>query len=372
MQKSFIVAHLNTEKTFRGGEQQTLYLIKGLLKKGLTTYLICNKGSLLKEKASNYLLPENILEVKMKGEFDIIAILKIRNFLKKKNIDLLHCHTSHAHTLGFLSAIGLPVKVIVSRRVDFSIKKGTLNFLNKIKYNFLCDKIVSISEKIKEILINDGINSKKIITIHSGVDLNKHKITERNNLFREFNIPENAIICLNVAALVPHKGHKYLLESFAQVVKKYNNVILFIVGDGKLKKELLELRDRLNLKNAVIFTGYRTDVANFYSIADIFIMTSVEEGLCTSILDALCYNKVVIATDAGGIPEIIKNGETGILVEKENIASITAGIIDAIENMEQYKKKFANVNKFVEKNFSVEKMVEGNLKLYRELLYEKQ
>ena len=97
-------------------------------------------------------------------------------------------------------------------------------------------------------------------------------------------------------------------------------------------------------------------------------MTSVEEGLCTSILDALTLNKVVVATDAGGIPEIIKDEETGILVKKCNVDSIACGINRAIENIEYYKDKFSKGKEFVKKFFSVESMVKGNLEIYKKIL----
>ncbi len=368
LKHSLKVAHLNSERTFRGGEQQTLYLMKGLEEKGIDNYLICNKNSLIKEKASKFLKDKKILEISMKGGFDIFAILKIRKFIKENGIDIIHCHTSHAHTTGFLSAWGLNIKTVVSRRVDFSIYKGKIKFPNRIKYNFMCDKIVAISEKIKDVLIADGIDEAKIAKVYSGVDSDKIKYAETDDFKKEFNISGNNKIIVNIAALVPHKGQEILIRSFEKVLYECPDTLLLIVGDGELREKLIKLRNSLGLENKIIFTGYRTDIDKMFSLADIFVMSSIEEGLCTSILDALSVNKVVVATDAGGIPEIIRNGETGILVKKCSVESLAYGIIDAIKNFEKYKKKFQNGKDFVKSNFSVEKMVQGNLEVYRELI----
>ena len=138
------IAHINTEKTFRGGERQTFFLIKGLVDKGIENFLICNKNSSLKEKVENILPKQNILEIPIKGEFDIFSIIKIRKFLKQNKVDIVHCHTSHAHLIGFFSSYNLPIKIVVSRRVDFSIYKKGIKFLSKIKYNYMCNKIISI------------------------------------------------------------------------------------------------------------------------------------------------------------------------------------------------------------------------------------
>ncbi len=363
------IAHLNTEKTFRGGERQVIFLMEGLVANNIDNYLICNTDAKIKERAINFMDANKIFEVSMNGEFDLIAVLKIRKFLKQNQIDIVHCHTSHAHTLGYFAAMGLDTKVLISRRVDFSIHRSGIRFLSSVKYNKMCDRIISISDTIKEILINDGVKSEKIIPVHSGVE--PFPIIEYEKykpLMEQFKIPENVVKIVNVAALEHHKGQHYLLNAFAEVLKKEKNIVLIIVGDGKLRDKLKMLAKELRIDKNVIFTGFRNDVPMFVNMADIFVMASLDEGLCTSILDALTLNKVVVATNAGGIPEIIKDEKTGILVEKGNVNALAQGLIKAVKNLEFYKDKFKNGKQFIMDNFSVEKMVEGNIKVYKEML----
>ncbi len=366
------IAHLNTERTFRGGERQVYFLIEGLKNKGVESHLICNKNSRIKEKVSAALPSIPIYEVEMKGEFYPPAIFFIRNYLKKNKIDILHCHTSHAHTIGYFATAGLKTKLLVSRRVDFSIHRKGIKYLSLIKYNKMCDKIISISKTIKNILIEDGVNPEKIIPVYSGVvpmefmDYNSCKY-----IFNEFNINENYIKIVNVAALEEHKGQEYLLKAYANVVKYFKNTQLIIVGDGKLRDKLKNLSKELNIDKNVVFTGFRNDVPSFLNIADIFVMASLDEGLCTSILDALTLNKVVVATDAGGIPEIIKENETGFLAVKGDVDSLSEKLIMVLKSLDKYKKKFSKGREYILKNFSVENMVNGNYEVYIEMLKSK-
>ena len=362
------IAHLNTERTFRGGERQVYFLIEGLLKKGIKSHLICNKNSKIKDKIRDNLPDIPIFEVEMKGEFYPPAVFLIRSYLKKNNIDILHCHTSHAHTIGYFATLGLKTKLLVSRRVDFSIHRKGVKFLSLFKYNKMCDEIISISKTIKSILIEDGVK-KRIIPVYSGViPMPIMKKDEYKYIFDEFGILENSIKIVNVAALEAHKGQEYLIKAYSEVVKRFPNSQLIIVGDGKLKEHLKELSREFNIEKNVVFTGFRNDVPAFINAADIFVMSSLDEGLCTSILDALTLNKVVVATNAGGIPEIIKDGITGFLVEKGNVKSLSEKLIKVIENLDEYKEKFSNGRDYIMENFSVEKMVNGNYEVYKEML----
>ena len=362
------ILHINSEKTFRGGEQQMLYLIDGLRKRGVDNFAILNQEAVVKEELLNILSENKIYEIPMKGEYDFKAVLKIRKIIFENDIDIVHCHTSHAHTLGYLAAFGHFAKVVVSRRVDFSIYRKGIRFLSKFKYNHMCDKIIAVSSKIREVLIKDGIKSNKINVIMDGIDTEKFKDVEYAYLYNEFNIPENCKILVNVAALVPHKGQEFLIRAMKNVLKKHPETLLFIVGEGKLKDNLIKLTKELNISENIIFTGFRKDVGAFLNIADIFIITSVEEGLCTSILDALALDKIVVATDAGGIPEVIRDEETGILVKKGDIDSISRGIIKVIDNLEKYKEKFSKISNYVNTAFSYYKMVIEHLGLYIDLL----
>ena len=162
------ILHLNTERTWRGGEQQTLYLLQGLSQRGIYCDLICQPDSLMAHRAEMAGL--NIIPVAMHGEVDLLAARRIRSSMRNADYDLIQSHTSHAHTLAFTATLGLKVKRLVTRRVDFSIFRHSFLHLSGIKYRFMADYYIAISQKIKDILVADGVAADRIFVIHSGVD----------------------------------------------------------------------------------------------------------------------------------------------------------------------------------------------------------
>ena len=365
------ILHINTELTCRGGEQQVLYLIEGLIKRGYISHLICQPNGALYGQA----LEKNILAfpLRMKGEADFIAAFRIAKIIKQKKYDIIHSHTSHAHSLVMWASFFLrksPIR-IVTRRLDFSIFRHNFLGMNIYKYTKGVDHIIAISQKVRKVLIQDGIPPEKISIAHSGVDIDRFKGVQGDYIVREFSVPPGAPILGNVAYLVEHKGQKYLIQAMTEVVKKYPNTRLFILGEGRLEKELNELTRELNLGKNIIFTGFRKDVGAFLNIINLLIVSSVEEGLNSTILDALSLEIPVVATDAGGIPEIINNRDTGILVSPGDPAALASGILWMLSNPDQAKALAKKGRKKVIKQFSNKVMVEKNIRIYQKLTSER-
>jgi glycosyltransferase involved in cell wall biosynthesis len=158
------------------------------------------------------------------------------------------------------------------------------------------------------------------------------------------------------------------VRAIPRVVEKFPAVRFFIVGKGELLAELKALAASLGIGRELVFTGFRSDVGAFYKIADLFVMSSVQEGLGTAVLDALAEGKAVVATDCGGIPEIIHDGETGRLVEPANPEALARGIIDVLRDPQQAGRMAGRGQALVQNQFSVETMAENNLAVYRMLL----
>ena len=360
------ILHINTEKTWRGGEQQTLYLLKVLRERGVFCHLVCQPGSPMALKALEAGLA--VYPVLMRGEGDPIASFHIRNLIKTVQYDIVHSHTSHAHTLAYFASLGCRVCRLVTRRVDFSIFRHSFLRLSGIKYRHMADFFIAISHKIKAVMISDGIAAERISVVHSGIDLQRFAGVSGAHLISEFNLAPGEKVVINVAHLAGHKGQQYLVRAIPRIVEKFPNVRFFIVGKGELLAELEALAASLGITHELIFTGFRDDVGAFYKIADIFAMSSVQEGLGTAVLDALAEGKAVVATDCGGIPEIIHDGKTGRLVEPANPEALARGIIDLLSNPEQAARLGARGRAMVQSKFSIETMAENNLAVYRKLL----
>lgn len=359
------ILHINTERTWRGGEQQTLNLLVGLNERRITSDLVCQADSPLEERATG--AGVDVFPITMRGEIDLAASLQIRKLIKKFNYNIIHSHTSHAHSLAFLASIGTGATRLVTRRVDFSIFRHSFLKLSGIKYRFMADYYIAISNKIKEVLVHDGVPDRRIFVAHSGIDPQRFMPATGDHLLSEFDIRENQKVVINVAHLARHKGQIYLVQAIPHVLAKLPDARFFIVGQGELTDELKEAASELGLGRALIFAGFRDDVADFYQIADLYVMSSVQEGLGTAVLDALALAKPVVATNCGGLPEIIHDGKTGRLVAPADPEALAEGIVDMLTRVEAATSMAHEGQSMVHKSFSIDAMVDNNIEVYKKV-----
>jgi glycosyltransferase involved in cell wall biosynthesis len=360
------ILHINTERTWRGGEQQTLYLLRSLIKRRISCHLVCQTRSPMAERAVN--AGVKVFPISMHGEIDLAAGFRIRQLIRKFNYDIIHSHTSHAHSLAFLASIGTGVVRLVTRRVDFSIFRHSFLKLSGLKYRFMADYYIAISQKIKEVMVADGIPDRRIFVVHSGIDPQRFSSATGGDLLSEFGIKENQKVVINVAHLADHKGQEYLLRAIPRVLAKLPDTRFFIVGQGELLDKLREVASGLGLKKELIFTGFREDVADFYRIADLYVMSSVQEGLGTAVLDALALAKPVVATSAGGLSEIIHDGQTGRLVAPGDPEALAQGIVDMLSDTGRAASMAATGRQLVLQDFSVDAMAAKNIDVYRRII----
>jgi glycosyltransferase involved in cell wall biosynthesis len=360
------ILHINTERTWRGGEQQTLYLLQGLTQRKISCHLVCQPDSPMAAKA--LAAGVRVFPIAMRGEADLPAAMRLRQVIKAHGYDILHSHTSHAHTLAFFASVGCRVRRLVTRRVDFTIFRHRLLRLNGLKYRFMADDYIAISHKIKEVMVNDGIAAERISVVHSGIDLQRFAGNSGDHLLSEFKLNPDATVVINVAHLAGHKGQQFLVHAIPHVLKKIPGSRFFIIGEGELMAELKALSASLGIKQALTFTGFRKDVGAFYNIADLFVMSSVQEGLGTAVLDALALGKPVVAANAGGIPEIIKDGESGRLVGAADPQALAEGIIEMLTNVDQARAMARRGQDNVKAKFSIDAMVGNNVAVYNRLL----
>lgn len=360
------ILHINTEKTWRGGEQQLLNLLQGLNKRNITSHLACQPGSAMEERAKNVGI--EVFPIAMHGEGDLLASYRLRRLITEFRYDILHSHTSHAHTLAFFASFGTKTRLLVSRRVDFSIFRHSFMRLSGFKYRYLADYYIAISHKIRDVLVSDGIPAQRIFVVHSGINPERFVSSPKDHLISEFNIRKDERVVVNVAHLAGHKGQKYLVRAVPHVLAKIPTARFFIVGGGELMPELQSLATSLGLRQKLIFTGFRRDVGSFYQIANLFVMSSVQEGLGTAVIDALALGKPVVGTCAGGIPEIIRDGESGRLVTSADPAALARGIIELLANPERAKQMGRRGQEMVRQKFSVDAMVEKNITVYQQIL----
>jgi len=356
--------HINTERTWRGGEQQTFSLVEGLASRGHQVTLVCQAGSPLHDHAR--VLPIEALAMRVHGEIDLVAMFRLASTLRKRAIDIVHMHTSHAHTLGCAgAALARRGKCVVSRRVDFSIRRS---FASRWKYRWNVDRYIAISHAIKGVMVNDGIDDSRISVVHSGIDLSRFEGIEPADIRGELGLDRDTPLIGNVAHMADHKGQSYLIDAMPSILSELPAAHLVIAGAGEMYDELVAQVARLGIERSVSFLRFRTDVPALLKALNVFVMSSHMEGLGTSILDAMACGTPVVGTNVGGIPEIISDGENGLLVPARNPEKL-AGAIVRVLNDSNLAARFAETGRMtVERGFTVDTMVEGNLAAYRELL----
>ncbi len=372
---SFFVLHINTARTWRGGEQQVLYLAQWLKSVKIDQLLVCRTGSEIERRADEAGIP--VMPMAIYGELDIFAAYRMARWLTR-NVQkpvIIHAHTAAAHSLGiWLKKFHPGARLVVSRRVDFP-HRG--NFFSRLKYKSReVDRYLAISQNVKRILILDGIPDERISIAYSGIDLNRFTRTpDITDLKNEFQIQDDEIILGNVAACVDHKDQKTLIEAIHILEEKFERewagsirYRLFIVGEGKLRHKLEAQASGYQLLNKrIIFTGFRNDVIKFLNLFNIFVMSSKEEGLGTSVLDAMAVGLPVVSTAGGGIPEMVDDGKGGYLSPVGDAFALAGSLRKMILSYENIKK-FGDYNRTRVQNFSNENTGVASLHVYQELL----
>lgn len=294
--------------------------------------------------------------------------------MKQKNIHIVRTHRYRANLYGRLAALlsGVPVKIISlhdNYRKDLRLER---RIVNKILLK-VTDKIVAVSESIrKDIIKYDGIDSSKILVIPNGIDTERFKPKGNfADIRKEFSIKESDIVVGFVGRVVPAKGLEYLIDALPFLKKEFKNIKLLITGEGSTMERLKKKAKENNVHDSIIFTGKRRDIPDILSCTDIFVMPSVAEGLPNALLEAMAMGKPIVATEVGGIPEVIKNGHSGLLVPPRNPEALATAIKDLISNDQLAAKMGQVARHIVLDNFSIWSIAQKWQTLYLSILREK-
>lgn len=361
------VLHISSEHEWRGGEQQLAYLVDELNKSNIQQFILCLEGSSL----HNYCKQNHITHFSFsKGIFhQLRAAQQVKFICRKYQVDLIHMHDSHAHNFAVLAADFMlnPTPLVLSRKVEFPVSS---NWFSKYKYNHKkIRKILCVSDAVKRVLTNSIHDNKKLCTIYDCVDLNIFSGGRSGVLRKQYSISENEIIIGNIAALTSEKDHSTFINTAAAIIAKGTKARFIIIGTGDKEEQLKKMVEEKRLSDKIIFHGFANDVPAVLRDFDIFLFTSKKEGLGSILLGAFAAKVAVISTDAGGIPELVKHNETGLLAQVGNSNKLAEHIISLIGSVELKEKLIANAYDYTQQ-FSKEFICKKVLKTYEEILFE--
>jgi len=356
---------IDAGKEWRGGQRQSLFLAKELKRRGLPFFFVVQPESPLHQKACEAELP--VLPIKIRNEFDLLAVLRLAMAMKRRKCLLAHFHDAHSVAVGSIAASLAKVPFrIITRRVDFPLKR---NYFSGRKYSKNVNAIIAISEGVKKVLVEGGVEPENIEVIPSGIDFSPFEedsfvLKFSNYLRREFSFAPDDYLVGIVAHLADHKGHEYLIEA-TKILKEHTPKIkMIIVGEGPLRMELNRQAKELNVKDIVFFLGFREDVAKILFSLDLFVLSSYLEGLGSTILDAMACRLPVVATKVGGIPEVVIHGETGLLVPPRNPSALARAILNLYKNKTLASRLGKRGYEVVHQKFSAEAMAGKVVRLY--------
>jgi len=307
-------------------------------------------------------LKDNSVDVEvlgMKRPYSPLFHIMLARKLKDNDIHIVHTHGIAANGIGRMAAVIAGTPVIIKHIHTLCIRHSYKSILKDIFLNIFTHKIICCSKAVANFVIEkEKVNSKKVIVIYNGVDIEKFK--ERKTTGEE----EFTIGC--VASLYPHKGHKYLLEAVKKVIDdSHKKIKLIIVGDGILSNSLKKYARELGIQEFIEFKGTVYDVTSVIATFDVAVLPSSErEGLGLSLIEAMAASRPVIGTKVGGIPEVIKEGVNGILVEPRNPHALAKAILTLINNKEITISMGREGRKIAETRFSLGAMIENIESLY--------
>lgn len=360
------VLHTESSLGWGGQEKRILREILGLSPQEFRPQLICRPGSRIGAEAKAAGAEVGFLP--MRGNFDPLAAARLAGIYRREKIDIVHTHSSADSWIASAAA-----KILLRRPVVVRTRHLSCSFNNRLIYSFMADRVVTVGDSTRRYMVSEkGIPEGRVLTIPTGVDLTVFD-PERNreNLRAELGIPPDTLVFGSVAVFRRLKGHRYLLEATPGILKRFPGARLLLAGEGPQEKNLQRTIDELKIREAILLPGFRKDVVRVLNTLDVFVFPSLEEALGTAVIEALAMGKPVVASRVGGIPEIIADGENGLLVDPEDPQALAEKVSLLLGNAPLRRALAARGRRTVSERYDNRQMVRGLEDLYRTLLAER-
>ena len=357
--RKYKVLFLNSirENVWGGGENLIYNLAARLSSRGHRIWIAGRKNS---EFLNHFSSTEiNLVPLKIRGDFGPVNILSLAKILSKEKMDFIWVNFNKDLRPGGIAArLAGGVKVIWGMGV---LLPGT-NLIHRLTGKHLPDKIVVPSQNLKDQLRKFAwINQEKIEVVLNGIDLSCFDFDlkkKREKLFQKYGLDPRITLIGVPARLVEAKGHLYLLQAIPEIIKTFPEVKFFFAGDGSEKESLKNLCTQLNLDNYVIFAGYVKEIFETMAGFDLLVLPSIIEPFGLVLAEGMALKKPIVATRVGGVPEVILNQATGLLVPPKDPHSLAQAIITLLKDRNLAASLGQAGRKRVEALFDLKKMVE--------------
>ena len=354
------ILHTESSLGLGGQEIRIMTEVPWLLAHGWRVLIACQPESRLLTEARAAALP--VVEVKMGSPLDVRAIATLRGLMKTRDVALVHTHSSVDSWVATLAAKTLSLPVVRSRHVSIPIRRR-----RALVYR-LADRIITSGEAIGEIVRAAGVGAGRIVSISAGVDTSRfHPGVSGRAVRKELGL--TGPVAGLVAMLRGSKGHRFFLEAAREVLGVLPDTRFLIVGDGIGYADVKNRIREMGLEQAVIMTGFRTDIPEVMAALDVLVLPSIKsEGTPQVIPQALAVGTPVVATATGGIPEIIRDGETGCLVPPADPHALAQAMLSLLRDRAWARQLAQAGQALVRARYTIEGMMTQTTRVYAELI----
>ncbi len=356
--------HIDTARDWRGAQSLVLHTVLGLRALGHRAVLVARPDGELRQRMSE---GHDLIPLAPRSEVDLSAAWRLSRVVKRLTPDVIHAHDAHAVAMAStaLSIVSPSPKPPLVTSVRTASHLAHSSFA-RWKYSQI-DCFIANSAFVHDRLTADGVPHAKTAIVNQGVDVERIARMPAPNVHGAFYLPTHAPIVGNVASLLPHKGHHHLIDAAKLVVREVPDARFVIVGDGELREALEKQVRDTHLERHVFLAGFRTDAIDLTKGFDLFAVSSVTEGLCTALIDAMAAAKAVVATSAGAVPEVVVDGETGFLVPPRDHEAMAARLVVLLKDPQLRLQMGEAALRRAREQFTVERMVEETAAVYERL-----
>ncbi len=356
-----------------GGAEKLLFSVIDKLDKDKYEIMVCCLYNYNPLKSEFEKKGVTVKSLEMKNNRDIFGFFRLIKLLKQKRVDIVHTHLFYANIYGRIAAkiVGIPIIISTEHnnppwRSKQRLKSRIRLLIDRITANF-CDRIIAVSRCVKDYLIQwNKVDPNKVVVVHNGIDINKYLIADK----KEKKLSNDSVVGC-IGRLETQKGHVFFMKAAARILEEIKNARFILVGDGSLRRHLEELAQDLNISKRVSFLGFRDDIPQLLSIMDVFVLPSLWEGFGIVLLEAMAMGKVVVATNIGGISEIVVDKTTGYLCPPMDSETLANTVIDLLRDPAKMRTVGMLGRERVKKHFTLDQMAQKTERIYDNLVLEK-
>src|SRR3989344_1134809 len=309
--------------------------------------------------------------VRIYGLSGLLQGMRFLKFLRDNKVDILQTYHFSSDIWGTFWGRLAGVKVILSNRRDMGFWRKPWHVWAYRLLNRWVTKIIVVADAVKQMVMQtEGVPAEKIAVIYNGIEINSAISAQPSavSFKKQLGIAEQDKVLVHVANLKPVKGHIYLLQAIAQVVKEIPHIKVMLIGKDELPGQLQDAARELGIQDKVLFLGQRKDVAELLSIADVCVLPSLSEGMSNAILEYMSAGKAVVATRVGGNPELVVHKYNGLLVEKESAGELRNALLQLLKHPDECQRMGMYGLKVIKECFSLEVMVRKYEEIFQECI----